>query len=90
MKLTNEEFDNEPREPLTHAAMKFMIARVIDNANDAIKEAIVKKHDENEEFYQGRQFAYYEVLDTLKNELIAHDQDLKEFGLDVNLEHMFS
>ena len=82
----NEIMENELREPLTPAAMKYMIARVIDNANDAIKESIVKKDDENENFYRGRKFAYYEVLDTLKNELIAHDQDLKEFGLDENLE----
>jgi hypothetical protein len=26
------------------------------------------------------------VLDTIKNELIANDADLKEFGLDINLE----
>ena len=85
----NEEFDNDPIEPLTPSAMKFMIARMIDNANDAINEAKVKKEDEDYAFYAGRKFAYYEVLDTIKSELMAHDQDLKEFGLDVNLEHKF-
>ena len=79
----NEDFDNDPIEPLTPAAVKFIIARVLNNANDAFKEATVNDKDK---FYQGRKFAYYEILDTIKNELIAHDQDLKEFGLDRNLE----
>ena len=70
-------------EQLTPEAIKFIIARVFDNANDAIKEAKVNSKDE---FYQGRKLAYYEILDTIKSELIAHDQDLKEFGLDENLE----
>ena len=33
--------------------------------------------------------AYYEVLDVIKSELEAHGHDLKEFGLDVNLEKEF-
>lgn len=70
-------------EPLSPEAVKFIIARVLDNANDAFKEA---KDNRQNDFYQGRKFAYYEILDTIKNELIAHDQDLKEFGLDENLE----
>ena len=32
--------------------------------------------------------AYYEVLDTIKNELKARDADLKEFGLDIDLENI--
>ena len=31
--------------------------------------------------------AYYEMLDILKTELYVRDQDLKEFGLDINLEN---
>lgn len=30
--------------------------------------------------------AYYEMLDILKSELEVRDQDLKELGLDTNLE----
>ena len=37
-------------------------------------------------FIKDADWAYYEVLDTIKNELIAHNQNLKEFGLDENLE----
>ena len=37
-------------------------------------------------FIKDADWAYYEVLDTIKNELIAQNQNLKEFGLDENLE----
>ena len=80
----NRELDLDlEREPLTPEAIKYIVARMLDNANDAIKEA---RENKNNEFYQGRKFAYYEMLDTIKNELFVHDQDLKEFGLDENLE----
>ena len=35
----------------------------------------------------GRKVAYYEMLDILKTELDIRDQDLKEFGLDIDLEN---
>lgn len=66
---------------LTAEAMKFIIARLLDNANDAYEEAKVEDND----FQRGRKLAYFEVLDTIKNELIAHDQDLTEFGLENDL-----
>jgi aspartyl/asparaginyl-tRNA synthetase len=68
---------------LTSEAIKYIIARVLDNANDAIEES---KENKNDDFYSGKRLAYYEVLDTIKNELVARNQDLKEFGLDINLE----
>ena len=71
------------KESLTPESIKFIVARVLDNANDAFKEANENKQND---FYEGRRLAYYEVLDTIKNELIAHNQDLKEFGLDESLE----
>ena len=70
---------------LSEAEIKYIIARVLDNANDAFEEAGENKNDD---FYQGKMLAYYEILDTIKNELICRDQDLKEFGLDINLEKM--
>lgn len=81
--MKNDEFENEPIEPLSPATVKYIIARVLKNANKAFDESDVNKKDE---FYRGRRLAYYEVLDTIKSELIAHDQNLKEFGLDINLE----
>ena len=70
---------------MTEEAIKFIVSRVIDNAFDAAEEA----KENGDDFYKGRKLAYYEILDTIKNELIVRDADLKEFGLDVNLEEVF-
>ena len=64
---------------------KYIVSRVLDNANDATSEA---KENPEDDFYKGRKMAYYEVLDTIKNELKARDADLKEFGLDIDLENV--
>lgn len=71
---------------MSEAEIKYIVARVLDNANDAFEEAA---SNPNDKFYKGKKFAYYEILDTIKNELVARDQDLQEFGLDINLEKMF-
>jgi hypothetical protein len=66
--------------------IKYIIAIIIDNANDSIEE---QNKSKNDLFYEGKKFAYYEVLDSIKNELIVRDIDLKEFGLDIDLEKTF-
>ena len=71
---------------MTEETIKHIIARVIDNANDALEE---EGKNKNDAFYKGKKLAYYEILDTIKNDLDIDDQDLKAFGLDVNLEKMF-
>ena len=71
---------------MTEATIKFIISRVIDNANDALDESIQNNGDD---FYKGRKLAYYEILDSIKNELEARGQDLKEFGLDIDLEKTY-
>lgn len=71
---------------MTEETIKRIIARVIDNANDALEE---ERKNKNDAFYKGKKLAYYEILDTIKNDLDIDDQDLKAFGLDVNLEKMF-
>lgn len=68
---------------LTTERLKYIIARVIDNANDAAKES---KENPKDEFIDGKKMAYYEVLDTIKNELDVSEQYMKEFGLDFPLE----
>ena len=65
------------------AEIKYIISRVMDNANDAIQES---EKNPDDVFFEGKRLAYYEVLDTIKNELKARGQDLKEFGLSENLE----
>ena len=71
---------------MTDSEIKFIINRVLDNAKDVINET---EQNKNEEFNSGKLFAYYEILDTIKNELIVRGQDLKEFGLDIDLEKTF-
>ena len=71
---------------MNEETIKYIIARVIDNANDALEEERKNKADA---FYKGKKLAYYEILDTIKNDLDINDQDLKEFGLDVDLEKVF-
>jgi len=68
---------------LTADAMKFIIKRVIQNALDTAEEA----KENNDDFNKGRKLAYYEILDTIKNELIIREADLKEFSLDIDLEN---
>jgi len=71
---------------MNEATIKFIISRVIENANDSLEES---KQNPNDDFSKGRKLAYYEILDTIKSELEANDQDLKEYGLDIDLEKSF-
>ena len=64
-------------------ALKYIILRIVDKARDTAKE------NDNSEFQDGKSLAYYEVFEFLKSELKAHDQDLKDFGLDIDLEKEF-
>ncbi len=69
---------------LTQAELEFIISRVLKNAEETSEES--KK--DNSEFMEGKKLAYYEVLDTIKNELIVRDVDLKPFGLNSILENL--
>ena len=71
---------------MNEATIEFIISRVIDNAKNTVEEAEQNKDDD---FYKGKKLAYYEVLDTLKNELAVREQDLKKYGLDIDLEKTF-
>lgn len=84
--ITKEEVDGLADTAMTEATIKFIISRVVEKANDALKESISNKDDL---YYEGRKIAYYEVLDTIKSELDVHDQDLKKYGLDIDLEKTF-
>lgn len=68
---------------LTSDGIKYIISRLVSNAYDATSESRKNKEDE---FAAGRKVAYYEMLDILKSELLVREQDLKEYGLDFNLE----
>lgn len=71
---------------MIESEFKYIIGRVIDNAMDALKES---QANPEIDFYKGKKLAYYETLDTIKNELKARADNLKEFGLDIDLEKTF-
>lgn len=71
---------------MSEAAIEYILSRIVKKANDALEES---DQNSNDDFFKGRKFAYYEILDTIKNELIIREQDLKEFGLDIDLEETF-
>ena len=71
---------------LTSDQLKFLIERLLDNASFAKKKRYEDSSKENDQYYAGLMQGYYEMLDTLKNQLIIDDQDLKDFGLDIDLE----
>lgn len=62
--------------------LKYIISRLLQNATDAAEE---KGKDD---FTNGKKLAYYEMLDTIKNELIVRDIDLSEFEIDFVLENL--
>lgn len=70
---------------LSNEAMKYIIARLVENANEAVAESEENKEDQ---FKSGRRLAYYEMLDILKNEIDARDVDLKEFGLNIDVDRI--
>lgn len=63
--------------------VRYIIARLVERTDEAAQE---HEMDKSNEFESGRALAYYEMLDILKTELDLNDQDLKDYGLDINLE----
>ena len=69
---------------LTVEGMKYLISRLLDNAYNAVEE---RKQEPSNDFLEGKCLAYFEMLDILRSELDVRDQDLKQFGLDIDLEN---
>ncbi len=67
---------------ISEESLKYIIARLVDNANEAVEES---EKDKSDLLNQGRRLAYYEMLDILKSELDVRDADLKELGLDFDV-----
>ncbi|MBQ3335964.1 MAG: hypothetical protein IJG80_01005 [Selenomonadaceae bacterium] len=65
--------------------MKYIIYRVVKNGYESIDEAKEEPH----EFNAGRKQAYYEVLDTIYNQLDIYEQDTKNFGYSEDWEKKF-
>lgn len=68
---------------MTKTTFDFILERIINNAMDAANEK-----GDDDTFQDGKKLAYYEILDTIKNEIIAHDIDVSEYGLDTALEDL--
>lgn len=68
---------------MTKTTFDFILERIINNAMDAANEK-----GDDDTFQDGKKLAYYEILDTIKNEIIAHDIDASEYGLDTALEDL--
>ena len=69
---------------LTESEVEYIIKRVLANANDAFEEG----KNSNDDYLNGKKLAYYEMLDTIKNELIAREINLERFGLNIELEKL--
>ena len=66
--------------------LKATIERLIENADEAVAEAKTHRGDE---YYSTRQIVYYEVLDTIKDDIIMGDLDPADFGLGMDLEKRY-
>lgn len=71
---------------LDEETLKYIIARLVERADEAMQEYI---NDKDNDFKNGRLLAYYKMLDILRTELDLSEQDLNEFGLDFDLEEKY-
>jgi hypothetical protein len=61
--------------------LKDIIREIIQNADEVFKEK------DGSEFYEGKMLAYNEVLSIIKDYLTGYD--LKEFGLDIDIDNKY-
>ena len=71
---------------MNEESIKAIIARIIKNADEAVKES---REDREDNFKSGRSLAYYEILDILRTEIDAAGGNLEEYGVDMNLEEKY-
>lgn len=71
---------------MSRDGVKFIIERAVQNASEIMKE---RKKNPNNEYYAGKAQACYEVLDIIRNELIARGENLKDYSLDGELEKQY-
>ncbi len=66
--------------------LKATIQRLIENADEALNES---KTYSGDEYYEARKAVYYEVLDTIKDDIIMGDLDPAGYGLGMDLEKRY-
>lgn len=62
--------------------LQYLVSRILERALESKQE---KNDAPGDDFQDGRNLAYYEVLDILKSELIIHGYDPEEYGLAFDL-----
>lgn len=72
---------------LADDALKAAIHSILEQALCAVSDAKQNPHDA---YKDGGALAYYEVLDTVKNQLEIYDLDANDFGLGMNLDMLLS
>ena len=72
---------------LADAALKAAVRCILEQALCAVSDA---RQNSRDAFKDGRALAYYEVLDTVKNQLEIYDSDANDFGLGMNLDVLLS
>lgn len=71
---------------MTDYGFQFIVERIIKNAYESLNDA---RENSGSDYHAGHIIAHYEILDIIKTELEVRDEDLKEYGLDMNLEETF-
>lgn len=71
---------------ITRETLQHITKRIIANADELLKVEKEKRTD----FDDGLSCAYYEVLDILKSEIGSRDDNLEDYGLDVDLESKYA
>lgn len=71
---------------MTKAEYQYIIERILLNAYNSVNEC---QKNNGQDYYIGHKIAHYEVLDIIKNELVARGESLDEYGLNINLEEIF-
>ncbi|MBQ7123889.1 MAG: transposase [Oscillospiraceae bacterium] len=67
-------------------AFQYIVERIIKNAEESIKDA---RNNPKDEYFIGHKVAHYEILDIIKTELEVRDENLEEYGLNIDLEKNF-
>ena len=71
---------------MTDYGFQFIVERIIKNAYESLNDA---RENPGSDYHGGHIIAHYEILDIIKTELEVRGENLKDYGLDVNLEEVF-
>lgn len=71
---------------MSRDGVKFIIERVIANANEVMEE---RRKDPDNEYLAGKAQAFYETLDIIKNELSVRNENLSDYSLSDPLEKRY-